>query len=355
MNVATLTERIRSAISAGELKPVPEVSTFRPVNNLTDLLSDWEELFPGIETNEDGDTVSLFESYTLRRPLFTPQPRRSLRPLPLPRPIIPMPQPPCKPGLFLSVQAVWAWYEEQGIADTCLIDRPFSSADVSAFVEPLQSRTEGYYPLATNLENIEWDCSVDQLTGLQLWLPFYSYDDDGAGVVEAFLSGPESVASLLTWQHRDNKLKLSAQDEKLIKKEGFDELAENFARYPGKKSCDLLALENWFETFFSAVQQQYPGHKADQYVVISGDGGQGNELDIRTPADIDFALAYATAYYELMASLPAPYDFAENDGGCAANFIHEICAAWRKTPTSQREKPRTEPATIAERIQRGEL
>lgn len=356
MNLAILTTRIRETIAAGELKLVPEAAAFKPVNSLIDLLSDWQELFPGIEADEEGGTVSLFGfGVGLRRPAFTPQPRRSCRPLPAPLPIIPMPQPPCKPGLFLSVQAIWSWYEQQGLADTNLIDRPFSNEDLSTFIDPLLNRVEGYYPLGTALENLEWDCSVSEIIGLYLWLPFYNYEEDGVDVVEAFLSGPESVASLLTYQHQNSKLSLSAQDERLIKKEGFDKLTENFARYPGKKSCDLLALENWFETWFSEVHRLYPDHKADHFAIISGNGGQENELVIRTSADIDFALAYSAAYYNLMNQFPPPYDFSENDGGCVANFIHEICEAWRKTPTNKRHKPVPEIPTLAERIQRGEL
>lgn len=357
MSVAILTERIRQSISAGELKPVPEASTFRPVNSLTDLLSDWEELFPGIETNEEGDTVSLFGWNALRRPVFTAQPRRSCRPLSPPRPVTPMPQPPCKPGLFLSIQAIWAYYEETGLADTALIDRPFNSKDLLAFIAPLEHHTSDYWPLSVPLENLEHDGDIEELTGIRLMLPHHSYDDETAGTVEAFLSGPETLASHLDYQHRQaNFMELPEKDEQLIKEVGFDKLAENFALFSGEKSCDLFALENWFETFFAEVDRQFPDNKAGNYSIISGNGGDDNEICIRRKEDISFSLAYSDSYCIMMSTFPDPNDFEYNEGGITETFVHELCDAWRTTH-GKRPLKWTSPKrdTLAQMMKRGEF
>lgn len=357
MAVSIIIERIAKSLAAGELQPMPDCSEFKPVDTMADLLRPWEEMFPGIDVNEDGDTVSLFSWGGLRRPSFRPLVRRSIRPVSVPRPVAPRPKPPCKPGLFLSVQAIWEYYQEKDKADSKLINCPFNDVNLEAFVHQLYEEASDYWPMSAPLEQLFFDCGASDLIGIHLMLPHYIYDDEMAGVVEAFLSGHDTLASKLHYQHQaDGFMELPEKDEVLIKEVGFDKLTENFANYIGEKSCDLIALENWFETYFTEVDRKFPEHNAGGYPIISGNGGEDADIYIRRKADLDFCFAYAAAYYDMMNAFPDPSQFEYNEEGITETFVHEICEAWRKVH-GKRSVKWTSPKsiTLLARHKRGEL
>lgn len=356
MSVSLITERIANSIGAGELLPMVDAKEFKPVETMADLLRPWQEMFPCLDVNEEGDIVSPFDWFSIRRPAFRPQVRRSFRPLPAPRPIASRPQPPCKPGLFMSIQAIWEFYQEQGQDDPKLINCPFSDDNVQAFVHPLYLKACDYWPLNAPLEELYFDCGAAELLGIHLMIPHYVYDDEAAGVVEAFLSGPGTLASHLHYLHKGANWEIPEKDQSLIQEVGFDKLTENFANYNGKKSCDLIALENWFETFFSEVERKFPEHGAGNYPIISGNGGMDADICIRSKADLDFCFAYADAYYEMLNSFPEPTAFEYNEEGEAETFVHELCEVWRKVNGKRSVKWVTpKKQTLLARHKRGEL
>ncbi|HBG07692.1 MAG: hypothetical protein A2075_09215 [Geobacteraceae bacterium GWC2_58_44] len=358
MGISVITERISSSIAAGCLRPFPAVSTFKPLEKLSDLLHSFEEMFPGIVLDVRGDSPADYKWPCMK---FTPQRRRSSRPLPAPARLVPMPRPGYRPGLFLSIQAVWEWYQEKGHATPELLDQGLSSDSLQTFLEPLLQTAGNYWPLGCGLEDIGCLCPIEEMEGFNLMLPFYSYEDDCAGMVEAFISGPVSLASHLSYLYESkpdgaDSIELPVPDDKLIAEVGWSGLTKHFARFQGRKSVDLVSLENFWETYFGEVVANFPEHASVEYAIISGNGGQENEVWIHKKADIDFCFAYAEAYYKLMGDFPDPSCFDYNEGGAAETFIHEMCEAWRKDNRKRPVKwvsPKTK--TLMQMMRRGEL
>ena len=357
MGTSVIIERISSSVAAGCLRPFPAVSAFRPVQKLSDLLHPFEEMFPGIVLDGNGDTPTGFR---WRSPKFTPQPRRSSRPVPAPARLVPMPRPDCRPGLFLSTQAIWEWYQEKGFATPDLLEQGLSADSLQEFLEPLLQQAANYCPL----EEICSLCGIEEMEGFHLMLPFYSYDDDCAGMVEAFISGPVSVASHLSYLYESrpgvtetaDPIELPPPDDKLIAEVGWSGLTEHFARFQGCKSVDLVSLEDFWQTYFGEVVAKFPEHASVDYAIISGNGGEENEVTIHKKSDIDFCFAYSEAYYKLMGDFPDPQAFDYNEGGAAETFIHEMCEAWRKDNRKRPVKwvsPKSQ--TLAQKMRRGEL
>ena len=358
MGVSVLIDRISSSIAAGCLRPFPDASAFRPVGRLSDLLHPFEEMFPGIVLDGAGKAPSDFR---WRSPKFTPQPRRSTRPVPAPARLVPMPRPDCRPGLFLSIQAVWEWYQEKGHATPELLEQGFNMDSIQEFMEPLLQAAGKWWPLGCGLEDISCFGQIAELEGFNLLLPFYSYDDDCAGMVEAFISGPTSVASHLSYLYESKPdggeaIELPPPDDKLIAEVGWHGLTEHFAKFQGRKSVDLVSLEGFWEAYFGDIVAKFPEHASVEYAIISDNGGQENEVWIHKKTDIDFCFAYAEAYYKLMGDFPDPQTFDYNEGGAAETFIHEICEAWRKDNRKRPVKwvsPKSQ--TLAMRMRRDEL
>jgi hypothetical protein len=341
-------ERISAAIGAGELKQVPNSAIFRPVSVISDLLRDWSEMFPGVELNEEGsDTRDLFAWGRLRQPKLTPKPRQSRRRLRPPRPIAASP---CtiSPGLFASVKGIWDYYRTKGVDDDKLLQEPFEENGMQRFIQPLWDEVSNYYPLFVLLEVLFDDCNLRDIASINLLLPHYTYDCDEAGAVEAFLSGAEGLTWLMTHYHKDNNLGLPPKDEALIKEVGFGPLSVTYVTYPGEKSCDMLKLENISESFFAGVAERFPARWAEEWPIISANGGVDNELHITCREDIEFCIAYADAWEEMMGSMPDPYQMETNDGGICGDFIHEMCEVYRKVRGKKPVKWKSPVKTLAE-------
>jgi hypothetical protein len=358
MGVSVLIERISSSVAAGYLRPFPDASAFKPIGKLSDLLYSFEEMFPGIVLDAKGKAPSDFR---WRSPKFTPQPRRSAHPVPAPARLVPMPRPDCRPGLFMTTQAIWEWYQEKGFATPGLLDQEFSMDSLEDFLVPLLREAENFWPLGCGLEDLSCFGNIQEIDGFHLMLPFYSYDDDCAGMVEAFISGPTSVASHLSYLYKSkpdggDAIDLPPPDDKLIAEVGWHKLTEHFARFQGRKSVDLVALEGFWEHYFGDVVTRFPEHASVEYAIISGNGGSENEVWIQKKTDIDFCFAYSEAYYKLMGDFPDPQNFDYNEGGAAETFIHEICEAWRKDHRKRPVKwvsPKSQ--TLMQQMRRGEI
>ncbi|MGD0585571.1 MAG: hypothetical protein ABSA86_07315 [Oryzomonas sp.] len=341
MAFGMLLERISVALGSGELRMVPDSFNFKPLGTIADLPRPWEEMFPGVTRDDDKDTRNIFSS--LNRPVLTPQVRTSRSPLPVPARIAASPKS-ISPALFASIKGVWEFYKGRGIAAPALLEHAFDDKGLMAFVEPLNALIVNYWPLAESLDMVLNDYATHELPALQIMLPCFTYDDEGAEVVEAFLSGPNAVQSLLTGY--ENAVELPPKDWALIAELGLDRLIEAYAEYPGEKSVDLLNLYQWYEVYFGPVKERFPKQMAVDYMVISGNSGEDNSIIIAGADDIEFSIAYTIAYDTMLGDIPFPYDFAFNENGERETFIHEICNCWRlqngKRPVKwQPRKPKT--------------
>jgi hypothetical protein len=357
MAVSTIIERIGAALSAGELKAMPDHAASLPVRTVGDLLRPWSEVYPWGDRETYGESV--MRSGLTGRMHFEPQPRKSRRPLPAPRSLVASHKL-LSHGLFDSVRAVWDWYTANNKADKTLLAAPCTGAGVARFVEKLSMAASDYYPLNLFLEDIGEHSPLMHTYDLRLLIPHYTYEQDEAGVVEAFLSGVGGMHSLLQdfYDEADGmKLELPPKDRDLIERVGFEDLVRTYYDYDGKKSCDLKRLDKCDETFFADVVARFPDHWERDFPLISGNGGMDNELSITTKEDIDFALAYAEAFTGMIMAIPFdPWQLRENEDGQADTFIHEVCEVWRKVKRKRTvawTTPKGE--TLAKRMQRGEL
>lgn len=359
MNVSVIAERIGCAVSAGILLPKPPELQVGPLT-VGDLTRPYGEVFPGVEMIPAGtgagtrDVFGWGSGHLLKPRRLQPSPRRSRGPLPAPRPCT-APRRLLNPGLFASAGGVWEWYQRKGLAKSEMLAMPLTVQSVTDFVAPLWDELSDWNPLGIFLEEFG-ESSVFDAAGLSLLLPHTSYEEEYAGVIEAFLSGPDTLASLLTEMIANHDLELPPGDRALIAKQGFVKLCQHYADFPGEKACDLVKLENFGTTFFGKVYQRFPEWEAEDPPVISGDCGRdGCEIVIASAETIDFGIAYAEAYFEMMNAMPDPYRFAFNEGGATETFIHELCKVWRKGH-GKRAKKRTHPEapTLAEYFKRGE-
>ena len=329
MGVAVVIERIRVALDNGKLSEVASETRFKPLLTMGDLLQSWYDVFPGMELPEEGEDVhELRESRAggvKCRPKFTPYPKRSARPLPPPRALLPTPKL-VHPGLFRSISAIWEWYGIRGHADDGLLLQPFSDEGFFKFTDHLTTVLSDYYPLGCELENLVEH--VTDMGTLCLRLPVYSYDDEGSGVIQAFCEGADGIAWLMANFSKTHEWDLPKSDRKLIEEHGWKLLANAYANFAGKKCYDLGKLEDTETSYFHEVKARWP-ERLDHGVVIIDDGW-GDSVDINAPEDIEFALTFAEAWNGMECDLPSGTEFENNEGGVVAEFAHEICNVWRK-------------------------
>jgi hypothetical protein len=329
--MSAIKERIRSALSAGTLKQVPDCSGFARVDSMADLLKPWEEMFPGAELIGEEESRDVFDRGGLRRPKLTPRPRRSSRPLPAPRSIAASPRT-VSPGLFTSVQGIWEFYQARKTADAGLLQLPFTDTGVNAFIQPLFKEVSDWYPLFIPLEMLFEEYALADLQHIHLMLPHYTYEDESAAVVEAFLTDADSVASLMEHYHSLSEfMELPQQDEQLIGQLGFEELVKGYEQYRGAKSCNLDQLLNGPDSFFDSLERNYPVQMKGGWPIISGNSGYDCDVTITCAQDIQFCLDYAAAYERMISAIPDPYDMETNECGTTEEFVHDLCEVWRKS------------------------
>jgi hypothetical protein len=359
MSVALIIQRISEACAADIIKPLPEVSSIPQLTTMGDLLKPWESVYPGSTAPEDdARDRGIFGYRKLQRPMIIPRARRSYRPLPAPRRIAPQPKL-ISPSLFNSVQGIWAWYQSRGQATDQLSVAPLNGAGLGAFLEPLWSVCSDYYPLGIYLEDCHIDTDVVGMDGFCLMLPHETYEEEHSGIVEAFLRGTDGLHWLMQnfYDERTNfDIELPDKDCGLIEDVGFEEILKCYAAFQGKKTVDLVYLENWDQNFFGEVSEKFPEQWSHDWPIISGGNSADNELPITCAADIDFALAFANAFYKMIDAIPTPWEFHENSDGITETFIHEICEVWRKV-NRKRAVKWTSPKlhTLSYQIRVGEL
>ncbi|CAK0774919.1 conserved hypothetical protein [Gammaproteobacteria bacterium] len=331
MNAAVIIERIQGAVERGSLRPIVERTAFAPLETMGDLLRPWEECFPGVASVEEGEDAEDFKTNRrtmsrIRKPRFTPQPRRSRRALPAPRLISAAPKL-VHPGLFRSISAVWEFYKAEGRDKPELVEQPLSFDGMHAFLDPLWRVLSDYYPLFCDIENVGSDGPVNEMDCLTMMLPNFDWNDEGIGVVEAFLSGPSAIAGMMG--HFDGTFiwDLPKPDQNLLAKLPWDELTITYRDASGKKSYDIWALENFEENFFAKVKERFPGQYANGFDIIAE--GYENTVVITCAQDIEFAIAYAEAFECLSAALPDWNSF-EHSSEASGKFAHELCNVWRR-------------------------
>jgi hypothetical protein len=334
MSPSAIIQRISVAAATGALVPLPDHSAAVPLRTVGDLLRPWHEVYPGIEPDTDIDHRDLFCWGGLRKPSFTPRPRGSRRPLPAPLAVA-APRKLVNPGIFASVRGIWDWCQSRGSADPVCLQEPLTPEGLGKLLFPLVEHLFNYYPLGCLLEQAGYEEDIVDLRGLALLLPHWGYEEEWVGAVEAFLCGASGVQSLVTHyyeQRKDMDLdQLPPKDHEVIRTIGFGPLCETYAAFQGEKTCDLVALENFGDTFFHPVYQQYPGRENADYSVITGDAGIECEVLITSREDIEFAIAYHDAFEAMVNAMPDPSAMENNEGGTTDNFIHELCEVWRKT------------------------
>lgn len=355
---ATLINRISETIATGSL-PLQLSQGYSSLDfTVGDLLRPWQELYPGAsEALANNGTQPFSYQSQLRRPNLTPSPRRSARILPPPRRIPASPRL-IQKSLLDSTAAIWDFYQHRGLADERLLCGMICEEySVQKFLDPLVTIVSDYSPLEMELENINYS-DITSLTGFNLFIPCETYEDEGAGVIQAFMEGVSGVRWLLEnyFESSENGEDLPVQDKKLIEKTGFETILLAYAAAPGPKMADLNKLGNFADTYFGKVAAEYPDQWAYDYDIISGDGGSNNCLTITSRQDIDFAIAYAEAFFAIMNDIPTPWAFTENNEGIFDSFVHEICEAWRKANGKRSVKwtsPRAQ--TLAARMRTGDL
>jgi len=356
MGVAVIIERITEAVAGGVLSVMPDRATTVPVKEMGDLLRPWQEIYPWCARDNCGNVISSKIAGTQH---FEPTQRRSRRPLPAPRKLVASHKL-LSPDLFKSVRAVWEWYLANGLAKEDLLQAPCNGASLSAFVDDLWTRASDYYGLGMHLEDIGEHTPLTSLECLNLMIPCYSYQDEGGGVVEAFLSGVSGVHSLLEHilgESEGLEIELPRQDLKLIGEIGLQALVQAYHDYDGERTVDLKKLANVEESYFAPVVEKFPKYWEMEFAIIDGDGGWDNDLTITKKEDIDFALAYSEAFAAMDGAIPDPYLMWDNtQEGTAEIFIHEVCEVWRKVHGKRSVKwVSPKQSRLAVRYRKGEL
>jgi hypothetical protein len=343
MGTAVIIDRISAALAAGELKPASNSTMFKPISSMSDLLRPWGEMFPGVDLDNEGEIRGIFGRGIVRHgPNFTPHRRLSRRPLPPPRLISASPLV-LNPDLFQSVGAVWDYYNSKEKADSSLLECAFTNEGITLFLEPLCRELSDYHPLEMMLEDM-YCARLSDLDGFRLMIPHYTYEEESAATVMAFLSGPESIAGHLTYffdeQDRygeDSRLELHPKDLAIIEEVGFVKLVEAYAEFQGEKTCDMAKLSQWYEFFFDPVIRRFPEQMEDDWPIVT-DGGMDTDFRILSREDIEFGIAYSQSFFDLINAIPDPDAFEYNTGGATETFIHELCEVWRKTNGKRRVK-----------------
>jgi hypothetical protein len=338
MNATVIIDRIRERLAAGGLTAMPApAASVAPLTTIGDMLRPWSEVYPNTEETEEIETYNLFENGSLTKVTFRPSPRMSLRPMPAPRKIAGNAKL-IRPGLFAAVRAIWDWYGTRNSANPALLAEPITERGFLSFIEEFRDEAEGWgWPVCCPLDQLFEECSsVTSLPGVCLSLPFWHYEEDGVGIIDGFLSGTDGIEWVMRYT-QDRFEAFSAKDKALVDKIGYARLAMAYAQFKGKKTYDIVKLENFGDTFFGPVKEKFPEQMKTDWPVITDDY-EAALVRITRREDIEFCFAYVNAYYDMRDAMPDPYDFEQNAGGIAEQFAHELCEVWRKT----RKKPAAE-------------
>jgi hypothetical protein len=322
MQSAVIIDRIAEAITQGKLTPLVEDGGFCQITTIADLLRPWEECFPGVAWGDQHNEKRV----TVLQPTFTPVPRRSRRRVAIPHPIRPRPFI-VSSSLFNSIAAIWDYYLLHDKADKKLLELTCSDKDAQAFIDPLSELLGYFWPLDCCLEDICGNGPLLTQKGIYLRLPSFSYDEEGAGVVEAFISGARGIQGLLEFVDNNEDWDLPKQDLKLIEDAGWGELCSYYYESAGKKVYNLKKLEDPWGSYFGKLQLDYP-EQYSEYAQDLFDNGGVEEVLICGPKDIDFCKGYAECFEALLTDLPDYGSFEEVDE--MTNFAHEICNVWRR-------------------------
>lgn len=304
-------DRLKEAIDKG-LTPTPAYEE-KVVKTIGDLTIPYDEFF------DEGSSYCQ-TPYKGKRPSIKARPLTATRRIPPPKKLTAPPR--FYPAnSFNGVKAVWEYYQAKGTAHKKYLDLPANHRGLVAFVSPFLEELD--HPLGSHIDCIE---DMDDL--FYLTLPSMSYDEDVAGLFEAFLTGPDEVAGMLMHYDEDEPLRLNKKDRALVKKHGLVKLTNYYATYEGPKHCDLDKMQNWYDVFFGELEKKYPEQKVDHVPLISGDGYY--QIEITCKKDIDFAMEFADISENLYASIPNIWAMEGRESEEVEDFVVNICDVWRE-------------------------
>jgi len=326
MSVALIIERISACIAAGEL-PKKTDNVLLAELKMADLLRPWDEVFPGMRTDAGDHRNMSSHRGKIRRPKFSPQVRKSRRPLQRPR----MPYAPCRlisPTLFTSLQAIKTWYGQQDIDVSDIFDGELNEKGLDDFLHPLYVRSSDYWPLSDPLENLCFEDGIFDLNYIYLRLPHWHYDEECAGAAEGMLSGADGVEWLMQHYYSiDGFVDLPEEDHQIIKLHGFDNLAACYEQDRPGRTYNLKKLKDHQNVYFSEVWKDYENGEINPPIITAD--GMDVEIEIFRPEDIDFCLAYSEAFCQMVGDMPDVGLMEDNIDRTTDKFMHELCEVWR--------------------------
>jgi len=311
--------RIETALVAGELHEV----SLTPKANLRSLLyrevlRPYEDVF-GVPARPEGFTSPNVGSYY--GPRFRPMPKRSQRPLSLPKKGLAAPLKEDFQALWESLKGVMEFYQDEKI-DIPVLEAPLASQDAFAkFMEPLIDQLP--WPMDEwTMHSLEENSALEQKWGIHLALPFMHYDDEGSNSWMAFLEGVDSVAGLADEIYDERQEDFDQKDRDLIAEQGWLNIVKTYYDSPleDEKHCDLKALDNRAESLFRPLFEKYPFAES---LHITLAGMEPSDIPTLSKEHVHFAIDYADTWENLCAINPGGYDFECEDGAVSLlrNFL----------------------------------
>ena len=169
--------------------------------------------------------------------------------------------------------------------------------------------------------------------GLYLPLPFRHYDEDGAYSFIAFIEGRESVAGVLAekfeeWNGNDNLDWLSEQDKKMCLSLNWQEAMKIYVESSLDKVCDIKALANCCDTYFSHLAKIDPDWEEKTHGVIYAAMDEPS-FQITSASDFELYAAYLRAWERFEGENPGGYMFEEEPEQGAGYFIADVLRVYR--------------------------
>lgn len=310
--------RIQDAIKQKKLLEFKPPKKFRSVEKVKDYLIPYEKFFyKGAEFVQN--------DVRLQRPTMVSQPRRFDKILPQPRIIIP-PQKMVSNSMFDSMQGINAYYKYMEYAvPRKKLNAKADTTGLYMFTEKMVELLD--WPLCAEFES--WD-EDEELEAFHLLLPVMSYEQEEAGIFEAFLTGHENVAGMMIHLDGDRELDFTANERKLIKAVGYQDLCKFYQEFDDdSKTVNLAMLEDWYTCFFQHLEAKYPHINVEHIPIISGQGYE--YVMITCLEDIQFAAEFTVSYEDLCSRMPDVHVMEHDPCEKATEeFVRDMLRIWKK-------------------------
>lgn len=307
-----LIERIKAAVVSGEMIAFKEEAV-RDLSGLTlaDLFKPYDEVFNAPSLPE-GFTHATFR----RKPLFTPQVRRSKLPLPVKVPEIAAPASAGTRRAWMGLCAIIGFCREEGVK--LALDMPIKDIEIDSLVSDFSKC------LCADSIMLDWwyescVCEINNLFELgeaAIPLPFYNFaggEHDESKI--NFIYGPHAIAEEIAGLFEEGTISLSEDDLSFIDMVGgMSALVELYANSPLQKQFDLKAL--WEERIFGRLIEKYPGIKLPYLC-----GEYPVEMEVNSIETLRFCQDYYRCFEDMDAINPGGWSFRENQDGEADLFV----------------------------------